>query len=674
MDDTPALLSADWLAQAEYSYDSAGIAHAQQQALAAAQQAEAAGDATAARFAWALWALLIARTPDGVPALMLADMDQSDQHIAQLGGAEPRVAALLRDARGFVAHRDGRDADAWALALPQYTQHSAERSRFERSFNLRLLARVAMARGDFPEALRFSHLDLLLAREADHPHGIARALHNLGHWHETQFNLDDALPAFQESNALFRTLMPNGRLHAVSTVALLHLLGLVERRDEAYALLQQWLGQPGGPDQDGDRVVDWSAEIAQALLNVGQPAEARRWLAMGSENTYANPRRHTLWTRAMGCWLLGRGEAAGARSLCLDFLDRAARAQRVLEPILRMQLYELIGQACERLGDAAGAAAAARASCGLLVPLVGQSVKAQYVALRVAADPQADRLLGPRDGTRLSMIDRSVADWREHGGAADAAAPAADAAEAKAIADRRWLARLTHDLRSPVHAVQGLTSLLLQTKLDEQQKHLATLTYRSSKQLLHLVADILDMARLDVGRLDIRHELFDLRSMLSECVDIWRVQAGDSVQLSLHVDPAVPEKALSDPRRLLQVLNNLLSNACKAAPRGEVSLGVRCIEQPASAESSPSRWLRFEVSDSGQGISEADQENLFTEFAPLSPEDARDRLAQPGTGMGLSLARSLAARLSGRLGFQSQLGRGSRFWLDMPLNEELLAA
>jgi PAS domain S-box-containing protein len=243
---------------------------------------------------------------------------------------------------------------------------------------------------------------------------------------------------------------------------------------------------------------------------------------------------------------------------------------------------------------------------------------------------------------------------------------ARDAAEQARQSQSRFLTHVTHELRTPLNGVLGFAQMLeLDETLTPAQRRHADSILHSGKHLLALIEDLLDLARIEAGRVELRPETVVLREAIAEVMGLVAVRAGDAVRLSQAIDPAAPTTIVCDARRLRQVLINLLDNAVKFAPGGRVWLQVSACSGPGGGEASDG--VRFEVGDTGRGIAPEHQERIFQPFEQAGDPGAR----AAGTGLGLAITRELILLMGGRLGLQSELGRGSVFWFELPTTARL---
>ena len=222
----------------------------------------------------------------------------------------------------------------------------------------------------------------------------------------------------------------------------------------------------------------------------------------------------------------------------------------------------------------------------------------------------------------------------------------------------QFLANMSHEIRTPINGVIATAALLLSTRLDEEQSEYARTIEYSANALLTIINDILDFSKIEAGKFSLSPESFDLRRQVRETVDIVRADAlRKNLALELHVDDCLPRVVRADAGRLRQILLNLVSNAIKFTADGEV--GVR-ITRPDSAH------MRFEVRDTGIGISPEGRSQLFQPFTQLESSNSRPH---SGTGLGLSISRRLVTLMGGEIGVDSEPDKGSVFWFTLPLEE-----
>jgi signal transduction histidine kinase len=248
-------------------------------------------------------------------------------------------------------------------------------------------------------------------------------------------------------------------------------------------------------------------------------------------------------------------------------------------------------------------------------------------------------------------------------------AQAAELERARAEAERasraksQFLAMVSHEIRTPMNGILGATELLLETPATPAQQRYMQVVHRSATALLHLIDDVLDMARIEAGTMQLRPADFDLPALLTDAAELVALATRERpVTLQCRVDAAVPVRVHGDPHRLRQVLLNLLFNAVKFTDRGEVALEAVVLD--ARDDRDDTVTIRISVRDTGIGISPDQLESIFDVFEQA---DASSTRRHGGSGLGLAIAKDLAKLMGGRLGVRSRLGEGSQFWIDVPL-------
>ena len=269
------------------------------------------------------------------------------------------------------------------------------------------------------------------------------------------------------------------------------------------------------------------------------------------------------------------------------------------------------------------------------------------------------------DAGVVTGVIAMVEDVTERRRAAEELAKARDAAEAANRAKSEFLANMSHELRTPLNAVLGFSELMAQdTNLTDEQKENLTLINRSGEHLLGLINDVLDLAKIEAGRITLQADDFDLMMLVEELTQLFHLRAAaKGLALDVTVDPNVPEFVHADEGKLRQMLINLLGNAVKFTDKGKVNLTVTGMA-PAGTRR---RWrLRFVVRDTGAGIARDDLSAIFEPFI----QAARGKAAREGTGLGLPISRNFARLMGGDLTVASTgiAGEGSEFTLEIPVD------
>lgn len=238
--------------------------------------------------------------------------------------------------------------------------------------------------------------------------------------------------------------------------------------------------------------------------------------------------------------------------------------------------------------------------------------------------------------------------------------------EAKKRADEanqakgRFLANVSHEMRTPLNGVIAMSDLLRETSLNESQQEIVETLANASQLALAQIEDVLDAAKIEAGRVQIETRPFDLGRLLNSSVKVIAPQGRyKGLTVTTKIDPAISRWFAGDPHHLRQVLLNLLANAVKFTERGEIILSGRAL-----SETSEGAVVLIEVQDTGIGIPE---NKLSTIFEPFAQADDSVTRVYGGTGLGTTIARQLVTLMGGKLGVRSKVGTGSTFWVELPL-------
>lgn len=267
------------------------------------------------------------------------------------------------------------------------------------------------------------------------------------------------------------------------------------------------------------------------------------------------------------------------------------------------------------------------------------------------------------DGNLFTAFVRDISEQKVYeSNLTKARRDAEEANEAKS----RFLATMSHEIRTPMNVILGFLGLLRESKLSLEQMKMIQMARDSGKHLLNLINDILDFSKMEANRLSLEESEFSLAQLIEQVCDLLKIQA-DKKRLKLlsQIDPRLDLKLIGDPDRIRQILINLIGNAIKFTDRGYVETRVSL-----ESEDDQNVWVRFNVEDTGIGISPHQRQNLFDEFTMADQSHSR---SQEGTGLGLAICKRLIELMGGKIQVSSQLGEGSNFYFTVPLKRVIIA-
>ena len=293
---------------------------------------------------------------------------------------------------------------------------------------------------------------------------------------------------------------------------------------------------------------------------------------------------------------------------------------------------------------------------GVMIMAVHRMYKSSVTELKLSYKNESLIKGLTKASTHLESLNDNLKDEIDHGKKIEEQLKVAkDRAEEMSQAKGEFLANMSHEIRTPMNGVIGTLQLLEDTNLNPEQKEFVEIAHKSADALLAILNDILDLSKIEAGKLDFENIAFDLNQIIKDIAVLHSLKAEQQgVTILQRIDDSLPPALMGDPTRMRQIIVNLVSNALKFTDQGEVTIGVDAIRLSGNSVD-----LKISVSDTGIGISQDAQKTLFNAFTQADGSTTRK---YGGTGLGLAIVSQLVEMMDGELGVESVEEKGSTFW------------
>jgi len=446
-----------------------------------------------------------------------------------------------------------------------------------------------------------------------------------------------------------------------------------EAQQQLYLVIQALvaLRESARVHDQGSELKRLAAALAKDSVNLLAVTQAAIEFQGDSVQIYANQAQSAINSSKTYMW------GMGALSVLLALLMAWMISRSVSRPLLRLQSVfaeversgDLSLRSDNQSGDEVGQVA--RGFNQMMEKQQANEAKIRH--LLVQTDQQATRLQSQRDALEKSLEEVSrqsealranevvLKDKNEEVALANAdLLVARDKAEAASRTKSQFLANMSHELRTPMNAILGMLQLLHKTEMTPRQLDYTSKSENAAKSLLGLLNDILDLSKIDAGKMELDPHPFRLDELLQDLSVIFSIGVSDKpVEVLFDIAPSTPSALVGDAMRLKQILINLGSNAIKFTQQGTVVLQIRVVEMTEASTA-----LRFAMIDSGIGIAPAQQQLIFEDFSQAEASTTR-RFG--GTGLGLSICKQLVTLMGGELKLDSEPGQGSTFYFTLTL-------